>query len=187
VVLLVLSVAAFGTERWYAFAASTEMSRKLLLRNGDVGFEKLQSVLAVVRMWGGGIALAYIAQGAISIAAICGVVWTRRGSYDFNIKTALLTNATLLVLPHTLDYDLMILGPAITFMACADLAGGVRGFEISLLAAAWIVPLLSRIIASVTSIPLGLLLSLTLYGFIFRRAMLDRASSIIGAHRIAEA
>src|SRR6266850_1968223 len=75
--LSVLSVATFGTEIWYAFAASTDMSRKLLLQNGDVGFEKLQSMFAVVRMWGGGLPLAYIAQGAISIAAVCGVAWDR--------------------------------------------------------------------------------------------------------------
>jgi alpha-1,2-mannosyltransferase len=187
VALFVLSVAAFGTEIWYAFAASTEMSRKLLLQNGDVGFEKLQSMFAVVRMWGGGIPLAYVAQGATSLAAICGVAWAWRGSSDFNITAALLTIATLLASPHTLDYDLMILGPAIAFMACAGFTGGVRNFEISLLAAAWIVPLLSRIIAGVTGIPLGLLLLLTIYGFILRRAMLDRANSIIGAHRIAEA
>jgi hypothetical protein len=187
VALFVLSVAAFGTEIWYAFAASTEMSRKLLLQNGDVGFEKLQSMFAVVRMWGGGIPLAYIAQGAITLAAICGVAWTWRGCCDFNIKAALLTIATLLASPHTLDYDLTILGPAIAFMACAGFTGGVRNFEISLLAAAWIVPLLSRIVAGVTGIPLGLLLLLALYGFILRRAMLDRANSIVGAHRIAEA
>jgi hypothetical protein len=45
----VLSMAAFGTEIWYAFAASTETSRNLLLQNGGVGFKKLQSVIAVVR------------------------------------------------------------------------------------------------------------------------------------------
>jgi alpha-1,2-mannosyltransferase len=187
VALFVLSVAAFGTEIWYAFAASTEMSRKLLLQNGDVGFEKLQSMFAVVRMWGGGIPLAYVAQGAVSLAAICGVAWTWRGCCDFNIKAALLTIATLLASPHTLDYDLTILASAIAFMACAGFTGGVRDFEISLLAAAWIVPLLSRIVAGVTGIPLGLLLLSALYGFILRRAMLDRANSILGAHRIAEA
>jgi alpha-1,2-mannosyltransferase len=187
VALFVLSVAAFGTEIWYAFAASTEMSRKLLLQNGDVGFEKLQSMFAVVRMWGGGIPLAYIAQGAISIAAICGVAWTWRGSCDFNIKAALLTIATLLASPHTLDYDLTILGPAIAFMACAGFAGGVRNFEISLLAAAWIMPLLSRIVAGVTGIPLGLLVLLTLYVFVLQRAVRDRVGSAIEVRGIAQA
>src|SRR5712671_1624831 len=185
--LSVLSAAAFGMEIWYAFAASTDMSRKLLLQNGDVGFEKLQSMFAVVRMWGGGLALAYIAQGAISIAAICGVAWTWRGSSDFNIKAALLTIATLLASPHTLDYDLMILGPAIAFMACAGFAGGFRDYEISVLAAAWIVPLLSRGIAGATGIPLGLLVLLALYVFTLRRAVRDRRGSAIKVRGIAQA
>ncbi len=35
----------FGPDCWWAFAASTETSRKLLLEQGDAGFEKLQSVV----------------------------------------------------------------------------------------------------------------------------------------------
>jgi len=186
-IMLALSVAAFGPEVWYAFAASTDLSRKLLLQNGDVGFEKLQSMFAVVRMWGGGIPLAYLAQGAISIAAICGVAWTWRSSCDFNARAAMLTIATLLASPHTLDYDLMILGPAIAFMACAGFAGGVRGYEISLLAVAWIVPLLSRIVAGVTGIPLGLLVLLTLYVFTLQRAVRNHGRSVIEVGAIAQA
>src|SRR5258708_806200 len=162
------------------------MSLKLLLQNGDVGFEKLQSMFAVLRMWGGGLPLASIAQGAISIAAVCGVAWTWHGSSDFNIKAALLTIATLLASPHTLDYDLMILGPAIAFMTCAGFAVGFHAFEISLLAAAWVVPLLSRSIAGVTYIPLGLLVLLAFCGVVLRRALLDRANLAIGARSIAQ-
>jgi hypothetical protein len=82
----------------------------------------------------------------------------------------------------------MILAPSIAFFVAASFAGGFRGFEISLLAAAWIVPLLSRVIAGVTGIPLGLLVSLALYVFIVRRAVLERAGrSALGAHAIAQA
>jgi alpha-1,2-mannosyltransferase len=184
--LFTLSVVAFGPDIWHAFAASTEMSRKLLLQNGDVGFAKLQSLFAVVRMWGGGIALAYVAQSVISIVAIAGVAWTWRGSCDFNIKAAMLLIATLLASPHTLDYDLMIVGPALAFIACAGVAAGFRGYEISLLAAAWIVPLVSRSIAGATGIPLGLLVLLALYVLTARRAVLDRESAV-GTHRLARA
>ena len=40
---------AFNPELWWSFAASTETSRKLLLEQGDVGFEKRQSVF--IRSW----------------------------------------------------------------------------------------------------------------------------------------
>src|SRR5260370_1360217 len=83
----------------------------LLLEQGEVGFEKLQSVYAAVRMWGGGISLAYMVQGAASVVAVCSVAWIWRSSRDRDLKAALLTAAALLASPHVLDYDLMILAP----------------------------------------------------------------------------
>ena len=86
-----------------------------------------------------------------------------------------------------LDYDLVVLAVAIAFFARHGLRHGFRDFEISLLAAAWIAPLLSRSIAGATLIPLGLLVELALYAFVLRRAALDRVSHAIGAHRVAQA
>jgi alpha-1,2-mannosyltransferase len=171
--LLAVTSLAFGTDLWLAFAASTETSRKLLLEGGDVGFEKLQSVFAAVRLWGGGIPLAYAVQGVASAAAVCGTAWVWRSSSDLDLKAALLIIATLLASPHVLDYDLMMLAPAIAFTVSAAMAGGFRDYEISVLAAAWIVPLLSRSVAGVTGIPLGLLVLLALYVVTLRRAAAD--------------
>ena len=58
-----------------------------------------------------------------------------------------------------------------------------------MLAAAWIVPLLTRGIAGVTGIPLGLLALLATYIFTLRRAVLDRerVSLAAGRHGIAQA
>ena len=166
----------FGSDLWLAFAASTETSRRLLLEQGDVGFEKLQSAFAAVRLWGGSIKLAYAVQGAATVMAVCGVAWTwRSATCDRNIEAALLVVATLVASPHVLDYDLMILALAIAFAASAGLSDGFRAYEISILGAAWIVPLLSRSIAGVTGIPIGLIVLLTLYGIILRRAIRDRA------------
>jgi hypothetical protein len=72
-------------------------------------------------------------------------------------------------------------------MACAGFAGGFRDYEISVLAAAWIVPLLSRGIAGATGIPLGLLVLLALYVFTLRRAVRDRRGSAIKVRGIAQA
>jgi hypothetical protein len=46
-----------------------------------------------------------------------------------------------------LDYDLVVLAIAIAFFARHGLNRGFRGYEISVLAAAWAVPLLTRSIA----------------------------------------
>jgi len=179
--LMTVATLAFGTEIWWAFAASTETSRKVLLEQGDVGFEKLQSVFAAIRMWGGGVPLAYWVQGAASVAAIGGVAWLWRTSADRDLKAALLMIATLLASPHALDYDLTISGPAIAFFVASSWSNGFRDFDISLLAAAWITPLLARGIAGLTGIPLGLTAIVVLYALTMRHAMRDRAGAGIGS------
>jgi alpha-1,2-mannosyltransferase len=178
---------AFGPELWWSFAASTETSRKLLLEQGDVGFEKLQSVFAAVRMLGGGISLAYIVQGIASVLAVGSVAWSWHSPRDRDLKAALLMVATLLASPHVLDYDLMILAPAMAFLVAAGFAGGFRGFEISLLAAAWMVPLLARVVAGLTGIPLGLMVLMALYVLMLRRAALERTGPALGTFGIAQA
>jgi alpha-1,2-mannosyltransferase len=178
---------AFGPDLWWSFAASTETSRKMLIEQGDVGFEKLQSVFAAVRVWGGGVTLGYIVQGAASLVAVGSVAWIWRASTDRDLKAALLLVATLLASPHVLDYDLMILAPAIAFMVAAGVARGFRHYEITLLAAAWMAPLLARGIAGSTGIPLGLITVLTLYALIMRRAIIARAGSALGSPGIAQA
>jgi len=179
---------AFGPEIWWVFAASTETARKLLLEQGDVGFEKLQSAFAAIRLWGGGISLAYAVQGAASLIAIGGVAWLWRSCGDRNLKAALLMVATLLGSPHVLDYDLTIVGPAMAFMvASIDARGGVLDYEISLMAVAWIAPLLARGIADASGLPIGLITIVALYGVVMRRATETRTGPVIAATGIAQA
>jgi hypothetical protein len=49
------------------------------------------------------------------------------------------------------------------------------------------VPLLARVAAGLTGIPLGLLMLLALYVFMMRRAMLERTGPVAGAFGIAQA
>jgi alpha-1,2-mannosyltransferase len=185
--LMAVTSLIFGADLWLAFAASTETSRKLLIEQGSVGFEKLQSVFAVVRMWGAGVPAAYAIQGAVSATVVCCTAWAWRSACNHDLKAAILVAATLLASPHILDYDLVILALAIAFTVGVGFAGGFRDYEISLLAAAWIVPLLSRSIAGATHIPLGLLVVLAFYAFLFRRAAFYRAQPPVGAPGIAQA
>ncbi|ANW04221.1 glycosyltransferase family 87 protein [Bradyrhizobium icense] len=187
VALMAITSLIFGADLWLAFAASTETSRRLLIEQGSVGFEKLQSVYAAVRMWGASVPVAYAAQGAVSAAVVCCTVWAWRSACNPDVKAALLVIATLLASPHVLDYDLVILALAIAFAVRAGFAGGFRDYEISLLAAAWIAPLLSRSIAGATYIPLGLLAVLAFYAFVLRRATLDRGQLRVGAPGVAQA
>jgi hypothetical protein len=187
IALAAATALAFGPEIWWVFAASTETARKLLLEQGDVGFEKLQSVFAAIRLWGGGISLAYAVQGAVSLLTIGGVAWTWRSCDDRNLRAALLMVATLLGSPHVLDYDLTILGPAMAFTIASICTSGVRDYEISLMAAAWIAPLVARGVAGATGLPLGLITVVALYGLLLRRATATRAGPVIATTGIAQA
>src|ERR1700761_8286019 len=178
---------AFGTDCWWLFAASTETSRKLLLEQGDVGFEKLQSAFAAIRMWGGGTSLAYLVQGAVSIAPVVSRACVWLSSADLNLKAALLMVATLLASPHVLDYDLMVLAPAMAFIVASSRVGGFRNYEISLLAVAWLAPLLARGVAGATGAPVGFITILLLYALVMRRATSDRAGPAIASAAVAQA
>src|SRR5262245_50493494 len=61
-VLTIAVTITFGVDIWNAFLASTRFTRTVVLEQGDTGWHKIQSVFSVVRMWGGGIALAYAIQ-----------------------------------------------------------------------------------------------------------------------------
>jgi alpha-1,2-mannosyltransferase len=175
VALALASQLAFGPDIWWEFAASTQTSRKLLLEQGGVGFEKLQSVFATVRMWGGGISLAYALQGAVSLTVVGSVALAWRSRTDHDLKAAMLIVATVLGSPHVLDYDLMILAPAIAFLVSASRTSGFRDYDISLLAFAWIAPLFARAVAGACSVPLGLIAVAILFVLAVQHVMRDRA------------
>jgi alpha-1,2-mannosyltransferase len=187
IVLVGASAVLFGLDAWTAFFASTEISRKVLLEEGNVGFEKLQSTFAAIRLWGGGVTSAYMAQTAVSVLTVAATAWAWYAGRDYAIKAALLIAATALASPHVLDYDLMLLAPALAFFVAARPDARFGDYEISLLAFVWIAPLLSRSIAGVSYIPLGLFAELAFCALVLRRAALDRASHALGAPRVAQA
>lgn len=162
---ILIAVTAFllGIESWSAFLASADVSRKILLESGAVGFEKLQSAFAVVRLWGGGVTLAYAVQAVISCAVIASIVWCWHSACDEAHKAALLVTGTLLASPHILDYDLIVLAVAIAYPAAHGLRDGFRPFEITLLGALWIVPLLARSAAGALALPIGFFVIATFY------------------------
>jgi hypothetical protein len=185
--LVVISFALLGSGIWHAFADSMSFTQTVVLEQGGTGWHKIQSIFAGVRAWGASVPIAYAAQASLFALLAATLAWLWHSDAAFELKAAALALGSLLATPYVLDYDLVVLAVAIAFFARHGLRHGFRDFEISLLAAAWIAPLLSRSIAGATLIPLGLLVELALYAFVLRRAALDRASHAIGAHRVAQA
>jgi hypothetical protein len=176
IALALLATAAFGADIWQAFLASTAFTRETLLEQGGPGFEKIQSVFAAIRLWGGSVSLAYGIQGAASLAVVVLAIRLWRGNARFPLKAAGLTLATLLASPFSLDYDLMVLAPAIAFLAMNGLRHGFAPWEGTALAALWLVPLVARAVAGATLVPLGLIAMLAVFTLLVRRTMLPPAA-----------
>jgi Glycosyltransferase family 87 len=185
--LAAISFVTLGSSVWHAFADSMTFTQTVVLEQGDTGWEKIQSIFSAARMWGAGVPTAYAIQIALGLTLAASLAWLWQSDAAFELKAAALATGSLLATPYVLDYDLVVLAVAIAFFARHGLSRGFRRFEISLLAAAWIVPLLSRVIAGVTGIPLGLLVVLALYGFTLQRAVRDRVGSVIEVRGIAQA
>ena len=183
--LVAVSLVTLGGDVWHAFRESLNFSQTVLLEQGGTGWEKMQSVFSAVRMWGAGNQAAYTVQAALALTLAASLAWLWQSDAAFELKAAGLATASLLATPYVLDYDLVVLAIAIAFFVRHGLRRGFCDYEISLLAAVWIAPLLSRGITGITGIPLGLLALLTLYIFTLRRAAMDRARADIP--RLAQA
>jgi alpha-1,2-mannosyltransferase len=185
--LVLISFAALGGEVWHSFAGSLNFTQSVVLEQGGTGWEKIQSAFAAARNWGADVATAYAIQTALAIVVAATLAWLWHGTNAIELKAAGLAVASLLATPYVLDYDLVVMAVAIAFLVRHGLGCSFRDYEISLLAAAWIAPLLSRNIAGATGIPLGLMVLLAVYVSILRRAARDRNRAIARATQIAQA
>ena len=178
-VLAVLVTLAFGIDVWSAFLASTKFTRSVVLEQGDTGWYKIQSVFSWVRLWGGSVDFAYAAQGAILLAVAASIAWLWRGKAAFPLKAAALLIGTLLATPYSLDYDLMLLAPAIAYLAVDGLQRGFAPWQKTILAALWIVPLVARSVPQAALIPLAVPIMLAAFVILLRRAIYELGISRI--------
>jgi hypothetical protein len=156
-----------------AFWNSLGLAGRVVIEGG-AGFHKLQSVYAALCLLGVPVAWAKAAQlvTALGIAIALVVLW--RSAAAFEIKAAGLLIGSLLATPYVMDYDLVVLGPAIAFLAAHGLRNGFAPFEILLLAALWVLPLAGRSIAAATSLALGPVVMLAAFTLVLNRAGLLR-------------
>jgi hypothetical protein len=185
--LLAVSTVTLGGGIWQAFTDSTAFTQTVVLEQGGTGWEKIQSAFSAARMWGADLYTGYAVQIALALTVAASLAWLWQSDAAFDLKASALATASLLATPYVLDYDLVALAVSIAFFARHGQTHGFRDYEISLLAAAWIMPLLARGLTGATGIPLGLIVLLAFYGFTLHRAMLDRSGFIVGARSVAQA
>ena len=175
--LVALSFATLGGDVWHAFVDSTRFTQAVVLEQGGTGWEKIQSIFSAARNLGASVSTAYAIQGALALFLAASIAFLWHSDAAFELKASGLALGCLLATPYVLDYDLVVSAVAIAFFARHGLARGFLDYEISLLAAAWIVPLLSRGVAGATALPLGLIVLLAFYGFVLRRAVRDHSNA----------
>jgi Glycosyltransferase family 87 len=144
----------WGWPVWQAFLDSLPLTRQVVIEQGVTGWHKIQSPFAAIRMWGGSVPLAYAVQGAATVAAMGAVLWLTRAARP-NLRNAAVCAAAMLSTPYVLDYDLVVLGLGCAFLVRDGLERGFLSWEKSLIALAWIAPLVSRSLAEATLFPLG--------------------------------
>ncbi|MGD0023085.1 MAG: glycosyltransferase family 87 protein [Xanthobacteraceae bacterium] len=173
--LTVATTLAFGPHVWQAFLDSTRFTRLVALEQGNTGWYKIQSAFAWARMWGAPIPLAYALQGALVVALGAALIWLWRGAASYPLKAAALCLAAILATPYTFDYDMVVLAPAIAFLAADGLTRGFGPWEKTALATLWLTPLVARSVAHVTLIPLGVPAMLAIFILLLRRSTLHLA------------
>lgn len=167
---------AYGAETWSAFRESMTFTREVVLEQGGTGFFKIQSPFAAVRLWGASIPLAYAVQAVFALAAAVLIVKLWRGKAALEVKSAALIAAALFATPYSLDYDLVVMGPAIAFLAADGIKRGFLPFDKTLLAFCWFAPIITRSLAEHTGLPFGLIALIILFALALRRGGAGQAA-----------
>lgn len=167
--LVALTLALWGWPVWQAFFDSLPLTRSVVIEQGATGWHRIMSPFAAVRMWGGGIPLAYAVQLAATLAAIAAVVWISWKRDVADLRNALVCAAVLIATPYVLDYDYVVLLPALAFLWLDGQRHGFLSWDKSLMALVWIAPLAAREIAQFTYVPLGLATAVIVAAIAIRR------------------
>jgi alpha-1,2-mannosyltransferase len=169
--LAAISVVLFGTGIWADFLASTASTRSMLESGLNFGhYYKMQSVFAAVRLLGFPKLVAYGVQGLAALGAAATVAWTwRRPTGDPEMKNAALMAVTPLSTAFIFDYDLMLLAPAIAWLARRGVTDGALPYERTTLVAVFFAPFVSRVVGMYTHLLLAPFVIAALVVVIVRR------------------
>ena len=170
VALIAVTYAIWGWPVWQAFLDSLPLTRAVVIEQGSTGWEKIMSPFSAVRSWGMAVGPAYLVQGAASAAAIGAALWLAWSGRP-GLRNAAATAAVLIATPYVLDYDFVVLLLGIGFLWKDGEQHGWGDYEKSLLALAWIAPLVARNLAGLTLFPLGLLTACIVLGIAVRRGI----------------
>jgi len=172
-ILILVTLALFGVSVWTGFLHGTVLTRAILDQE-LVPYYKMQSVFAGCRLIGLSLPVAYGLQLIGSISAALCVAWVWRCGKKQALKNAALVAAVPLASPFFLDYDLLILAPAIAWIAGAMQETGAHPWEKSITTAAFMAPLVARPLGEFAHFPVTSATIIALLVIILARVGADR-------------
>lgn len=170
-VLVAATLAIWGWPVWQAFIDSLPVTRELVIEQGSTGWHKIMSPFAAVRMWGGGVPAGYAVQAIFTAVSIGGVVWLTWTRQRIELRNAFVCAAVLISTPYVLDYDQVVLLPALAFLWLDGERDGYAPWDKSLMALVWVAPIVARQVAENFYVPLGLASALIVAAIVLRRAI----------------
>lgn len=165
----VLSWAHYGVQIWMDFFNGLAVTRRDILEEGWAGWDRIQSIMSAVRMWGGSASWAYLLQGIAALAALSLAAWVWRTKASFDVRVAVLTAAIAVATPYIMDYDLTILIVPIVFWVRKAVKEGFCLPEKIIYGMLWILPAIARQ-ATMHGVPLAQLALMALICLSFIRA-----------------
>lgn len=170
-VLIALTFALWGWPVWQSFIESLPLTRQVVIEQGNTGWYKIMSPFAGVRMWGGSIKAAYYVQAFYTLSSIIAVSWVSWRNERPELRNALVCAAAILSTPYVLDYDLVIILPALAWLWIDGCKNGFERWDGTLMALAWATPLIGRSVAEWAFVPLGLISVVGVAWVSFRRCV----------------
>jgi hypothetical protein len=167
--LILMTVALFGLGTWVAFIHTAAASHAMY-ESGRILFGGFVSPFGAMRLIGASIRTAYAVQAVFAVIAVIAVaiVWQRRLSPP--VRNAVLASATLVAIPLSLLYDMMLGAVA----ACWLLRGADKkpppAWEKTVIAAAYAAMIDSRTLAEQLSLPVNTFAALALFALAVNRA-----------------
>lgn len=166
--LAAVSVGAFGLDAWADWLGASARAQTAMAY-GQIGYGKMMSPFAALRLLGGSMTLSYAVQGAVTLAVAALVLkasW--RKAWTPGLAALTLAGAPLAT-PYVLDYDMVILAFPMLWLAGEGLKNGFRNGERAALFSAFTAPALARPLALYLYVPIMPLVMLLLFEIVRRR------------------
>lgn len=167
---VLVSWAVLGTSTWLGFINHIPAATNALEKD-QIGYAKMVSVFAAVRLLHGSVFLSYSLQvfvSAVVLSLLLFISFCRRASLETGV---MLIITALIVTPFLLDYDLMLMAPVLAWTVAQAQRRGFMPYERFIVACAFLLPMFVRPVASIIHIPVGPLVMLGLAYIVLRYAV----------------